>query len=371
MRKDWPADDCVTTRVWAGAGATVVVEEGGGPDGSVLVVDAGSRATTVTWPIQAGIIVRVGGVTVAHNELYPGRSAWSTVNRLPSGFRPVQVSNRTLGSPTLTSVGFWAPHGGTVTERVLPVEIVTWGAGDMELRVMDGAPDDPTHAPSAPKVVGTVDEPSGDVGETGAGTAKAEAVAAPPARRTRAATVAQGATWRLAGGGMTAEVSQPVSGAGRAGATATGRLPPMQSPGAGRTWALRAGQPEDAAAAIALWEVAGAEPTVTDDPDRVRALLAHDPRALLVAEVDGAIVGTVIAGWDGWRGNLYRLVVHPSCRRQGLGKALVEEAEGRLLARRARRVNALVVRTDERAVAFWEAVGYPFDDHIQRHVKTM
>jgi ribosomal protein S18 acetylase RimI-like enzyme len=56
-----------------------------------------------------------------------------------------------------------------------------------------------------------------------------------------------------------------------------------------------------------------------------------------VAECDGEIVGTLIAGFDGWRINLYRLTVHPHMRRHGLGGAMVTEAEARLVRRGARR----------------------------------
>jgi ribosomal protein S18 acetylase RimI-like enzyme len=75
----------------------------------------------------------------------------------------------------------------------------------------------------------------------------------------------------------------------------------------------------------------------------VRALCVHDPEALIAAESEDEIVGSVIAGFDGWRGNLYRLAVHPKLRRQGLARALVAEAEGRLAARGAKRITALVV----------------------------
>jgi len=144
----------------------------------------------------------------------------------------------------------------------------------------------------------------------------------------------------------------------------------MEPTGASRR-TLRPGRPEDATAVVGLWKAAGAEPTVTDDPDSIQALLRHDPEAVVVVEVDGEVVGAAIAGWDGWRGNLYRLAVHPSYRRQGLGRALVAEAERRLSACGARRVNALVVRADGQATTFWEAAGYPFDDHMHRHVKTL
>jgi hypothetical protein len=79
---------------------------------------------------------------------------------------------------------------------------------------------------------------------------------------------------------------------------------------------IRAADPKDAPALVELWRVAGAEPTHTDDADSVIRLLAYDPQAIIVAEANDHIVGSIIAAWDGWRGSLYRLVVLPSHRRR-------------------------------------------------------
>jgi ribosomal protein S18 acetylase RimI-like enzyme len=49
----------------------------------------------------------------------------------------------------------------------------------------------------------------------------------------------------------------------------------------------------------------------------------------------------------------------------------VEEVERRLRAKGARRITALVAKSEEHAPAFWEAVGYANDERIQRHVKTL
>ncbi len=116
----------------------------------------------------------------------------------------------------------------------------------------------------------------------------------------------------------------------------------------------------DIPAVLAFWREAAA-PTTTDDADGLAALLAHDPGALLVAESSGQIVGTVIAAWDGWRGSVYRIAVAPEHRRQGLGRRLLEQAERRLRSLGARRMHAIVVGTDERAVGFWRASDW--EDH--------
>ncbi len=78
-----------------------------------------------------------------------------------------------------------------------------------------------------------------------------------------------------------------------------------------------------------------------------------------------------MAGFDGWRANLHRLVVHPGWRRRGLGLALVEEAERRLVAQGARRVGATVVLEDAHALGFWEAAGYTPQPGTRRNVKNL
>ena len=91
----------------------------------------------------------------------------------------------------------------------------------------------------------------------------------------------------------------------------------------------------------------------------------------LVAEDAGRLVGTLIAGWDGWRGNMYRLAVLPAYRRQGVATAPVGEAERRLRALGARRITALVIGDHDWATGFWRAAGYQVDERMARFVKGM
>lgn len=83
------------------------------------------------------------------------------------------------------------------------------------------------------------------------------------------------------------------------------------------------------------------------------------------------MVGALIAAWDGWRGNLYRLTVRAERRRIGVGRALVRAGEGSLRRRGAARVTALVAFKDERAAGFWNSVGYPSDQEIGRRVRNI
>jgi ribosomal protein S18 acetylase RimI-like enzyme len=117
-------------------------------------------------------------------------------------------------------------------------------------------------------------------------------------------------------------------------------------------------------AVLRLWVAADAEPTHTDDEESLATLLGHDPSALTLAEEDELVVGSVIAAWDGWRGSIYRLVVAPSHRRRGLGRQLVRAAEAGLSARGAVRMQAIVVESEAKAMAFWRDSGW--EQQVQR-----
>ncbi len=135
---------------------------------------------------------------------------------------------------------------------------------------------------------------------------------------------------------------------------------------------IRAARESDAAAVVGLWRALDdVVRSVTDDVATVGRLLERDPEALLLAEVDGRVVGSLIVGWDGWRGNLYRLVVAHDHRRRGTAAALVAEAERHLRSNGCRRVAAAVVLTEAPAVGFWTDVGYTIGDQVGRYVKTL
>ncbi len=132
---------------------------------------------------------------------------------------------------------------------------------------------------------------------------------------------------------------------------------------------LRSAGMDDIDAVLALWRQADAEPTHTDDRQSLQGLIAHQPGAMIVADAGRQVVGSVIAGWDGWRGSIYRLVVAPAHRRTGLGGQLVAEAERRLSAMGAIRLQAIVVETDGRATGFWKNSGWEQQSARLRFVK--
>jgi ribosomal protein S18 acetylase RimI-like enzyme len=123
---------------------------------------------------------------------------------------------------------------------------------------------------------------------------------------------------------------------------------------------------DDIEAVVALWRLVFPE---YGDPAKAH----RDPRASIerklafndglfwLAARDAAVVGTVMAGYDGHRGWLYSLGVHPAARRAGIGRALLAVAEQRLAELGCPKVNLQVFDTNTEALAFWRTAGYAPD----------
>ena len=134
--------------------------------------------------------------------------------------------------------------------------------------------------------------------------------------------------------------------------------------------AIRPAGADDLAGVLALWTATRSPHASTPDSEEaLRRLLADRPGALLVAEADGMVLGTLIAASDGWRGNMYRLAVAPGHRRAGIAGRLVQEGERRLREAGTARITALVAHDDEAATAFWASAGYAADGEIGRFVR--
>jgi ribosomal protein S18 acetylase RimI-like enzyme len=108
-----------------------------------------------------------------------------------------------------------------------------------------------------------------------------------------------------------------------------------------------------------------------DTTEAIEALINHPGSLLLLAEDGSTLLGTLVVGWDGWRGNLYRLAVVSSARRRGIASALVEAGHSHLRALGCPRVTALVGRSESEAAALWRSAGYTLDERIDRFVRNL
>lgn len=131
----------------------------------------------------------------------------------------------------------------------------------------------------------------------------------------------------------------------------------------------------DTEAVVDLWRSAGLTRPWNDPHRDVQRKLGVQPEWFLVGvEASGeaplgagaqeAVVASVMAGWDGHRGWVSFLAVHPDRQHEGLGTALLAEAE-RLLTEAGCPKVMLMVRTgNEGVLGYYEHLGWSRDDVV-------
>lgn len=120
-----------------------------------------------------------------------------------------------------------------------------------------------------------------------------------------------------------------------------------------RTFARR-----DEDAVVALWRAAGLTRPWNDPHADIARKLAVQPELFLVGELDGEIVASAMAGYDGHRGSVYYLAVSPDHQRRGHARALMAEVERRLEAIGCPKLNLMVRRDNTGVLGFYHQLGY-------------
>ena len=115
---------------------------------------------------------------------------------------------------------------------------------------------------------------------------------------------------------------------------------------------------------MALWREVFGYPAAYNDPAfAIDRKIAVDD-LFWVAEQDGAVCGTVMAGYDGHRGWIYSMAVSPDHRGQGLGSRLLEHALDALKKRGCVKVNLQILESNEAVRRFYEANGFTAEPRL-------
>ena len=97
---------------------------------------------------------------------------------------------------------------------------------------------------------------------------------------------------------------------------------------------------------------------VDDSAEGFTRYLKRNPATSFVAEENGKIIGTILAGHDGRRGIFHHVVVAPRLRGQGIGRILVESAMEALKKEGIQKVLVVVFTHNENGNQFWEPMGF-------------
>jgi ribosomal protein S18 acetylase RimI-like enzyme len=109
----------------------------------------------------------------------------------------------------------------------------------------------------------------------------------------------------------------------------------------------------------------------SDTPAEIEKKIARDPDLFLVAESEGAIIGSVIGGYDGRRGLIYHLAVATAFRGKGIGSCLMDEVEARLRAKGCLKCYLLVVDGNTEAERYYQERGWKHMNDIHLYGKEL
>lgn len=120
----------------------------------------------------------------------------------------------------------------------------------------------------------------------------------------------------------------------------------------------------DEAQVVVLWQACGLTRPWNDPHKDIARKLQVQPELFLVGEREGAVIASVMAGYEGHRGWVNYLSVAPALRGQGLATRLMREVERLLLARGCPKISLLVRSGNADVLAFYRKLGYGQDEVV-------
>jgi ribosomal protein S18 acetylase RimI-like enzyme len=127
---------------------------------------------------------------------------------------------------------------------------------------------------------------------------------------------------------------------------------------------IREFQPGDETDVIALWKACDLIVPWNDPHQDIERKLKVDPDLFLVGLEKGIIVASVMGGYEGHRGWINYLAVHPDRRGKGFAKAIMAEVEQRIKAKGCPKICLQVRKTNHTVIAFYKSIGYTDDQVI-------
>jgi ribosomal protein S18 acetylase RimI-like enzyme len=127
---------------------------------------------------------------------------------------------------------------------------------------------------------------------------------------------------------------------------------------------IRPFDPNDEESVVQLWIDCGLVVPWNNPHRDIQRKLKIQPEMFLVACSDGQVIATVMAGYDGHRGWINYLAVHPQHRHSGIGRRMMDEAESCLRAAGCPKINLQVRSKNIAVIKFYERIGFKADDVV-------
>jgi len=127
---------------------------------------------------------------------------------------------------------------------------------------------------------------------------------------------------------------------------------------------IRAFSKADSLAVIQLWEACGLTRPWNDPVQDINRKLSVQPELFLVGELEGQIIASAMAGYDGHRGSVFYLAVSPTHQSKGYGQMVMKGIEELLIERGCPKLNIVVRTSNDGVLSFYNKLGYKPDDVV-------
>jgi ribosomal protein S18 acetylase RimI-like enzyme len=132
---------------------------------------------------------------------------------------------------------------------------------------------------------------------------------------------------------------------------------------------IRTFKTSDKEQVINLWNLCGLIVPSNDPVKDIELKMSFQPELFFVAESDNIIIGSVMTGYDGHRGWLNYLGVHPEHRSKGFGRKLIEFSIEKLKGLNCPKINLQVRESNKDVIEFYKKLNFSKHDVISMQLK--
>lgn len=127
---------------------------------------------------------------------------------------------------------------------------------------------------------------------------------------------------------------------------------------------IRPFQTEDEASVVSLWQLCELTVPWNNPYKDIARKLKVQPELFLVGMLDSLLIATVMGGYDGHRGWINYLAVHPDFQGQGYAQQVMENVESELRKRGCAKINLQIRSGNARVMTFYQKLGFTDDQAL-------
>ena len=127
---------------------------------------------------------------------------------------------------------------------------------------------------------------------------------------------------------------------------------------------IRPFQTEDETSVVSLWQLCELTVPWNNPYKDIARKLKVQPELFLVGMLDSLLIATVMGGYDGHRGWINYLAVHPDFQGQGYAQQVMGNVESELRKRGCPKINLQIRSGNASVIAFYQKLGFTDDQAL-------